>query len=153
MTDSAATAMQSARAVVQGVTKKTAVLSVIGALAGGGLQSVLWPSLTFWAVPAGVLFGGFLGAVNFRWLALAVERVYLRQGTTSVLSSIAAVVITVLKLSAIFVVLFIVIKKDLMNIFGLVGGLSLCFLAILWQGFGVMTGPAEPPNADRDQRA
>ena len=145
-TDSAVTAAQSARAVVLGVTKKTAVLSAVGALAAAGLQSVLWPSLTFWTVPAGVLFGGFLGAVNFRWLALAVERVYLRQGTTSVLSNIAAAVINVLKLSVIFVVLFIVIKKELMNVFGLVGGLSLCFLAVLWQGFGVMTDTAAPSN-------
>jgi hypothetical protein len=152
-TDSAAMAAQSARAVVQGVTKKTAVLAVIGALGAAGLQSVLWPTLPFWTVPAGVVFGGFLGAVNFRWLALAVERVYLRQGTTSILSSIAAVIINVLKLSAIFVVLFIVIKKEFVNIFGLVGGLSLCFLAILWQGFGVMTDTAARPTADRDDRS
>jgi ATP synthase protein I len=132
-------AAQSARAVVQGVTKKTTLLAIAGAVAAAGLQSVLWPSVPFWTVPAGVLFGSFLGAVNFRWLALAVERIYLRQGSTGALSSIAAVVINVLKLSAIFIVLFVVIKKNLMNIFGLVGGLSLCFLAIIWQGFGAMT--------------
>jgi hypothetical protein len=128
--------------VVQGVTRKTAVLAVIGAAASAGLQSVLWPSLPVWSLPAGVLFGGALGAANFRWLALAVERVYLRKGSSGALSTVAAVIINVLKLSAIFIVLFIVIKKELVNIFGLVAGLSLCFLAILWQGFSVMAdGP------------
>ena len=144
-------AAQSAGMVVRGVMRKTAALAVIGAAAAAGLQSVLWPALPFWTVPAGVLFGGALGAVNFRWLALAVERVYLRQGSSGALSTIAAVIINVLKLSAIFVVLFIVIKKDLMNIFGLVAGLSLCFLAILWQGFGVLADNAAPP-ADREGR-
>lgn len=43
-----------------------------------------------------------------------------------------------LKLTAIFVILFIVIKWQLLNVFGLVGGLSLCFLAILWQGLTMM---------------
>ncbi len=143
MTGDPAQAAPSARAVVQGVAKKTALLAAGGAAAAAGLQSVLWPSLPFWPVPAGVLFGAALGAVNFHWLARAVERVYLRQGTTGFLSGAAAVVINVLKLSAIFVVLFIVIKKDLVNIFGLVAGLSLCFLAILWQGFTVMADGAD----------
>lgn len=139
MTDSVTSAEQSARAVVRGVTNKTILLAAIGAFAAAGLQNVLWPALPFWTLPVGVLFGGLLGAVNFRWLALAVERVYLRKGSSGVLSSLAAAVVNVLKLSAIFIVLFIVIKKDLLNIFGLVAGLSLCFLAILWQGMTVMT--------------
>ena len=151
-TDNAATAAQSAHAVVRGVTKKTAILALAGAAGAAGLQSVLWPDLAFWVIPGGVLFGGILGAVNFRWLALAVERVYLREGSSGVLSTIAAVVINVLKLSAIFVVLFVVIKKDLVNIFGLVAGLSLCFLAILWQGFGVMADNAAPAG-DRESRS
>ena len=142
MADNIPAAAQSARAVVRGVVRKTAVLAAAGALAGAGLQSVLWPGLPFWAVPLGVLFGAALGAANFHWLASAVERVYLRQGTTGTLSTLAAVVVNVLKLSAIFVVLFIVIKKDLLNIFSVVAGLSFCFLAILWQGMTVMTaGP------------
>lgn len=141
MTDNEA-AERSAAEVIRGVMRKTAVLAAVGAAAGAGLQSVLWPSLPFWNVPLGVLFGAALGAVNFRWLAGAVQRVYLRQGTTGALSTLAAVVITVLKLSAIFVVLFIIIKKDLLNIFGVVAGLSFCFLAIMWEGMTVMTaGP------------
>jgi hypothetical protein len=60
--------------------------------------------------------------------------VYLKQGATPVGSNLAAVVISLLKLSLIFIILFIVIKWRLLHVFGLVGGLSLCFLAILWEG-------------------
>ena len=150
MTDSMPAAEQSARAVVRGVIRKTGVLSGAGALAGAGLQSVLWPGLPFWAVPLGVLFGAVLGAANFHWLASAVERVYLRKGTTGALSTLAAVVVNVLKLSAIFVVLFVVIKKDLLNIFSVVAGLSFCFLAILWQGMTVMTAGPEDGKRQGD---
>jgi hypothetical protein len=146
MNASTSPAVPTAQAVIEGVTKKTVLLAMIGTVAAAGLGSVLWPALPFWTVPGGVLAGGVLGAVNFRWLARAVERVYLRQGSSGALSSVAAVVINVLKLSVIFIVLFIVIKKDLVNIYGFVAGLSLHFLAILWQGFGVMADAAAGPK-------
>ena len=84
--------------------------------------------------PLSVLFGGVLGLLNFRWLAIAVQRVYLRQGATPGTSNLAAVIISILKLSIIFVILFIVIKWQLLHVFGLVAGLSFCFLAIIWEG-------------------
>lgn len=130
----------SARKVADGVTQKTALLTVAGAVVAVALQQAMRPDLSIWIMPAGVVVGGALGAVNFRWLAFSVERVYLKQGTTSLLSNIAAAVVSVLKLSAIFVVLFIVIKWSAVHLVGLVSGLTLCFLAILWQGFGVLTG-------------
>jgi len=43
----------------------------------------------------------------------AIERVYLRKGASSILANIAAAVVNVLKLSAIFIVLFVVIKNHL----------------------------------------
>ena len=67
-----------------------------------------------------------------------MERIYLRKGATPGLSNLAAVIIGVLKLAVIFVILFIVIKWQLVHIIGLVGGLSLCFLAILWEGAAMM---------------
>lgn len=139
MTNKIEPAEHSAQAVVAGVTRKTALLVLAGTVAAAGLQVTIRPDIPVWIVPAGVLLGGALGAVNFRWLAYAVERVYLKQGTTSLLSNIAAAIISMLKLSAIFIVLFIVIKWKIVHLVGLVVGLSLCFLAILWQGFGVMT--------------
>ena len=124
--------------IVQSVVKKTLMLSA-GAIAGVVLYSVLVAAdRHWWLIPASILFGAALGLVNFRWLAVAVERVYLRKGSTPGLSTIAAAFINILKLAAIFVVLFIVIKWRFLNVFGLVGGLSLCFFAILWQGLTLM---------------
>ena len=51
---------------------------------------------------------------------------------------LAAAIIGVLKLAVIFIILFVVIKWQLVHIIGLVGGLSLCFLAILWEGAAMM---------------
>lgn len=92
----------------------------------------------WWFVPGSIIFGGMLGLLNFRWLAIAVERVYLRKGATPGLSNLAAVIISVLKLSIIFIILFVVLKWHLVHIFGLVGGLSLSFLAIVWEGATLM---------------
>jgi hypothetical protein len=143
MTGKVNTVEHSATAVAMGVAKKTAVLTVFGTIAAVAVQMTAWPKLSPWTVPAGVLVGGGLGVLNFRWLAYAVERVYLRQGTSSLLSNIAAAVINVLKLSAIFVVLFVVIKNQWVHLAGLVLGLTFSFGAILWQGYGLVTGLKE----------
>jgi hypothetical protein len=132
-------AAHSAAAIAMGVMKKAALLTVIGTIAAAALQMTAWPGMAPWPVPAGVLFGGLIGVVNFRWLAYAIERVYLRKGASSLLANVAAAVVNVLKLSAIFIVLFIVIKNHLVHIVGLVAGLTCCFVAILWQGFDLMT--------------
>ncbi len=131
-----------AAAVVRGVAKKAVLLTLFAGIAAVFLQRILDPGLVFWRVPAGVVFGSALGVINFRWLAFAVERVYLHRNSTSVLSSAAAVVINVLKLSVIFVVLYIVIQYKLVHLVGVVAGLSVCFLAILWQGFHTVTEDA-----------
>jgi hypothetical protein len=133
----------SAVAVATGVAKKTAVLTGFGTLAAVAVQMTAWPGLSPWTIPAGVVVGGSLGVLNFRWLAYAVERVYLRQGTSSLLANIAAVVVNVLKLSAIFIVLFVVIKNQWVHLAGLVLGLTFCFGAILWQGYGLLAGQKE----------
>jgi len=146
MIGSERTLEHSASAVAAGVAKKTAVLAVAGVGAVLAVQMTGWPGLPLWLIPTGVVFGAALGLANFRWLAYAVERVYLRQGTTSVLANVAAAVITVLKLSTIFIVLFVVIKKQWVHLAGLLIGLSLSFGAILWQGYGLMTGMAHHQN-------
>jgi len=143
MTGKASTVEHSATAVAMGVAKKTAILTGIGTIAAVAVQMTAWPELSPWTVLAGVLVGGGLGVLNFRWLAYAVERVYLRQGTSSLLANIAAAVINVLKLSAIFVVLFVVIKNQWVHLAGLVLGLTFSFGAILWQGYGLVTGPKQ----------
>ena len=137
------TVEHSATAVAMGVAKKTAVLTGIGTIAVVAVQMTAWPGLSPWTVPAGVLVGGSLGVLNFRWLAYAVERVYLRQGTSSLLANVAAAVVNILKLSAIFIVLFVVIKNQWVHLVGLVLGLTCCFGAILWQGYGLVAGRRE----------
>jgi hypothetical protein len=124
--------------IISGVAKKTALIVFVAAGAVLAFTILRGADPRWWFLPASVLFGGALGLLNFRWLAMAVERVYLRQGATPGLSYLAAVIISVLKLSLIFVILFAVIKTQFLHVFGLVAGLSLCFLAILWEGVTVM---------------
>ena len=125
---------QAVDAIIKGVAKKTALIVSVAAAGAAVFAMIEKTAQPWWFLPVSVLFGGALGLLNFRWLAVSVQRVYLRQGATPVGSNIAAVIISLLKLSLIFIILFIVIKWHLLHVFGLVGGLSLCFLAILWEG-------------------
>jgi ATP synthase I chain len=138
MTDETETRRQAVAGIVKGVAIKASLI-VLGAAAVALAYSLArHAGERWWFVPLSILFGGALGLLNFRWLAVAVERIYLRKGATPGLSNLAAVIIGVLKLSVIFIILFVVIKWQLVHMFGLVGGLTLCFLAILWEGAAVM---------------
>jgi ATP synthase I chain len=134
MTDEARTRNQTVAAIVKGVAIKTALLVAIGTVAFLGYTFIFGADRRWWYVPLSALAGGALGLLNFRWLAVAVERIYLRQGATPGLSNIAAAIISVRKLSLIFVVLFVVIKWQLLHVFGMIAGLSFSFLAIVWEG-------------------
>lgn len=138
MSDNRQGPAQTARAIFVRVAKKTAALAGLAALGVLAVDLLQGPGRRPWFLPASILFGAGLGVVNFRWLAAAVERLYLRKSAAAVISNIAALAISVLKLFAIFIVLFVVIKWSLFHVFGMVAGLSLCFLAILWEGFVVM---------------
>ena len=129
---------QAVEAIIKGVTKKTALITSLAVAAVLVFIAIQKTPRPWWSLPAGILFGAALGVLNFRWLAIAVQRVYLRKGATSGFSNLAAVIIGLLKLLVIFLVLFVVIKWQLLHVFGLVAGLSLSFLAILWQGVAIM---------------
>jgi len=129
---------QAVDAILKGVARKTAIIVSVASACTLLFALIQKSAQPWWFLPASVLFGGLLGLLNFRWIAIAVQRVYLRKGATPVSSNLAAVIISVLKLSLIFIILFIVIKWQLLQVFGLVGGLSLCFLAILWEGATMM---------------
>lgn len=146
MADNIGLVEHTANAVAAGVARKTAILAVAGIIAAAVVQMTAWPGTAVWPVSAGVLSGAALGVINFRWLAYAVERVYLRQGTTGLLANVAAAAINVLKLSAIFIVLFVVIKNQWVHLAGLVIGLTICFGAILWQGYGLVAGLKQDRN-------
>ncbi len=137
MTDDVRIRQQAVAAIIRGVAKKTAVIVIIAVCIVAAVSGLRSTDPRWWFLPASILFGGTLGLLNFRWLAIAVERVYLRQGATPGLSNLAAIIISVLKLSLIFIILFVVIKYQLLHVFGLVGGISLCFLAIIWEGIAV----------------
>jgi hypothetical protein len=129
---------QAVDAILKGVARKTAIIVFVASACTVILALIRKTAQPWWFLPASVLFGGILGLLNFRWIAIAVQRVYLRKGATPVSSNLAAVIISMLKLSLIFIILFIVIKWQLLQVFGLVGGLSLSFLAILWEGATMM---------------
>jgi len=136
---------QSVDAILRGVARKTALIVSLASACTLIFTLTRESAQPWWFLPASIVFGGILGLLNFRWLAIAVQRVYLRKGATPVSSNLAAVVISILKLSLIFIILFIVIKWQLLQVFGLVGGLSLCFLAILWEGATLMKQTAQHP--------
>ncbi|NTW59950.1 MAG: ATP synthase subunit I [Nitrospirae bacterium] len=152
MTDKNDLREHSAKAVAAGVPRKTAVLAGIGIAAVVAVQMTAWPGYPLWPVPVGVVFGAVLGLINFRWLAYTVERVYLRKGTSSILANLAAAAINVLKLSVIFIVLFVVIKNQWVHLVGLVIGLTLSFGAILWQGYGLVAGLKEQQERTGGER-
>jgi hypothetical protein len=126
---------QAVNAIIRGVALKTGLIVSLGTVAALVYTLVQKDGRQpWWFLPASVLFGGVLGLLNFRWLAISVQRIYLRQGATAAGSKVAAAIISLLKLTLIFVILFVVIKWQLLHVLGLVAGLSLCFLAILWEG-------------------
>jgi hypothetical protein len=133
MNDAVETRQNAVAAVLSGVAKKTAVIVSLVAVAVL-IFSLLRSIDRWWFLPLSILFGGGLGLLNFRWLAIAVQKVYLRQGATPGVSNIAAAIISIVKLFIIFIILFVVIKWQLLHVFGLVAGLSFCFLAIVWEG-------------------
>ncbi len=129
---------QAVDAIIKGVVRKTVLMLSLAMAVVLVFTLVGNTGQPWWLLSASILFGGTLGLLNFRWLAIAVQRIYLRQGATAVSSNLAAVIISLLKLSLIFVILFIVIKWQLLHVIALVAGLSLCFLAILWEGATTM---------------
>jgi len=128
-----------ASTIIKGVAKKSALLAAfavpaviaIGLLQGPGGGRP-------WFLAASVLFGGALGLVNFRWLAMAVQQLYQWKGAAPAVSNIFSTIVSVLKLSVIFIVLFFVIKGNVFSPVGLAAGLSLSFLAIVWEGLVIM---------------
>ena len=142
-TDETRIRQQSVDAILKGVAKKTALIVSLASACAAVFALIRETAQPWWFLPASVVFGGILGLMNFRWLAIAVQRVYLRKGATPLSSNLAAIVISILKLSLIFIILFVVIKWQLLQVFGLVCGLSLCFLAILWEGATLMKQSAQ----------
>lgn len=119
--------------LVCAVVKKTLLLLIV--VTGSAMFLLKRGSgEVWWSIPGGIVFGATLGVVNFRWLAKSVERYYLKTDQSAGVAKILGGLITFIKLTAIFVVLYIVIKWHVFNILALVLGLSISFVAIIWQG-------------------
>jgi hypothetical protein len=140
---------QAVKEIIHGVARKTALIVSLATAAVLVFTLVQKNGGPWWFLPASVLFGGALGLLNFRWLATAVQRIYLRPGATAAGSKIAAAVFSLLKLSLIFIILFVVIKWRFLHVLGLVAGLSLCFLAILWEGTTNLNQAMKKDDGDR----
>ena len=96
-------------------------------------------SSQFFASTTMLVLGATLRALGWRWtMVVGILGHAARFAVYALFPASAAMIIGVLKLSVIFIILFVAIKWQLAHIFGLVGGLSLCFLAILWEGAAVM---------------
>jgi hypothetical protein len=132
---------QTVLSVIKSVTIKSSL--TVGIAACAALIYLLIKNIgdNWWFMPASILFGGGIGLLNFRWLALAVERKLSKRIIPKGSANTAAIIINGLKLAAIFIVLFVVIKWQMVHIFGLVIGLSLCFLAVIWEGLMLIKGP------------
>jgi hypothetical protein len=140
MTDEAQTLHQTVLAVIRSVTRKGALM--VGIAAGAALIFMLIRNIgpSWWFMPTSILFGGWLGLLNFRWLAFAVERKLIKRVAPSGSSTPARMLLNGIKLATVFIVLFVVIKWQLVHIFGMVVGLSLSFLAIIWEGLAMLGG-------------
>jgi hypothetical protein len=131
-----------AKAVIRSVAIKTGLLVVMGVAAGLVYSLTKQVGPYWWFLPGSILFGGALGLMNFRWLAFAVERKLSKHSAPPGPSNPAIAILNAFKLAAIFIVLFIVITWQVVHVIGLVIGLSLCFVAITWEGLTFMAGGA-----------
>lgn len=123
--------------IIKNVMLKTSLLMGMGAVGAAVYGLFAWKP-AWWSIGVAILFGASLGFLNFRWMAFAIERTLLKRVQHVEPLSPVEQLLNVLKLAAIFIVLFVVMKWQIIHAFGLVIGLSLCFLAIIWEGLTVM---------------
>jgi hypothetical protein len=140
MSDETQNQHQIVHTIIRNVMIKTGLVVGIGTAAG--LMYALTQSAEprWWFMPGSILFGGALGFLNFRWLSFAVERKLKKSaGGPSEPSNPVVTIINILKLAAVFIVLFIVSKWRLVHMIGFIIGLTLFFLALLWEGLAFVS--------------
>jgi len=120
--------------IIKNISIKTSIAVAAGTAVATAYTLLKTGESSWWSIPAGVLFGGVLGLLNFRWLAFAVERKLMKKILPPAPQNHFVMILNGTKLAAIFIVLFVVMKWQLVNIFGMIIGLSLCFCAIIWEG-------------------
>jgi len=134
MNEQVQTLHETVLAIIKSISIKTALLNTIAACAALVYAVISNASVDWWFMPFSILCGGVLGLANFRWLALAVERKLASKIAPADRPNAVRALLTGLKLVAIFIALFVIIKWQLLHIFGLLTGLSLCFVTLVWEG-------------------
>ncbi|MFA5073675.1 MAG: ATP synthase subunit I [Nitrospirota bacterium] len=124
--------------LIKHVMVKTAVLASCAAVIMLVYFLIKKADVLWWRVPVGILFGAALGITNFRWLAFAIERTVYKQMKIAAPVNPVMTALNALKLIAIFIVLFVIIKYQVLNVFALLFGLSFCFLAMIWEGLAYL---------------
>ncbi|HCC68593.1 MAG TPA: hypothetical protein DEP99_01740 [Nitrospiraceae bacterium] len=83
-----------------------------------------------WKIPLSILLGGALGIVNLKGLIWSTEGLLHGQK-----AKIAIVFSSLIRLFILFLIIFLLIKFDIANIFGLLVGLSVIFFILPVEGF------------------
>lgn len=80
-------------------------------------------------LPLGILSGGLLGLLNLKGLARGIEG---SMGTES--ATVKIVFLSMARLFALFVIIFILIYFNIVDVFGLLLGFTVVFVLILIEG-------------------
>ncbi len=107
--------------LVKGITKKSLFILLPIALLSAFID---WRML-----PAGIILGGVLCLVNLRGLAWGIEA--LIKGARP---KAGVIFFSLLRLFFLFSIIFLVVKFNLVNIFGLVIGFTVVFAMIIIEG-------------------
>ncbi len=83
----------------------------------------------------GILAGGLAGIINFRSIVRSVKAIIgnIEPGSLSRPTG-KLIFFSILRLTLLFIVLFILISKRLVNVFGILAGFTVVFLVIIREG-------------------
>jgi hypothetical protein len=108
--------------ILKRVVKRSLIVLII--------LSVLSVFFFDWKIPLSILLGGALGIVNLRGLIWGIEG--LLHGPKA---KIAIVFSSLTRLFILSLIIFLMIKFDIANIFGLLAGLTVVFVILPLEGF------------------
>ncbi len=83
----------------------------------------------------GILAGGLAGIINFRSIVKSVRALIgnIERGTSSRPAG-KLIFFSIMRLTLLFIVLFILISERLVNVFGILAGFTVVFLVIIREG-------------------
>ncbi len=111
--------------MVQRIRKKSIPVLLVVAIAGAYFD--------YKRVPLSVILGGGLGLVNLKAIQWGVHAMVRPEDTTGAKGKL--VFFSMLRLLGIFIILAILLKLKLINILGVLAGLTVVFAFIIFEGF------------------